>query len=144
MSIRGSLSLFAIWASKRLGNPGVWKHRYAPHLRTSQGNRMWGGIWKVRNIGIVVHFKNVYGEYIDGLVQDCSISNALAMEILQSKPSIYGGWRKWGQLREHLHWGTLSLQPMGNIAWTMEQRYLGIYIDGESRSRGGVRRVWCL
>ena len=30
--------------------------------------------------------------YIDGLVQDCSISSALAMEILKSciKPSIYG------------------------------------------------------
>ena len=32
--------------------------------------------------------------YIDGLVQDCSISSALAMEIVQSstKPSIYLEW----------------------------------------------------
>ena len=34
---------------------------------------------------------NVCGYYIDVLVQDCSISNALAMEILQfcTEPSIY-------------------------------------------------------
>ena len=35
--------------------------------------------------------------YIDGLVQDCSIFSALAMEILQSctKPSIYSDYIKW-------------------------------------------------
>ena len=34
---------------------------------------------------------DVYGYYIDGLVQDCSIPNALAMEILLfcTEPSIY-------------------------------------------------------
>ena len=35
--------------------------------------------------------------YIDNSVQDCSISSALAMEILQScaKPSIYAVWIGW-------------------------------------------------
>ena len=37
------------------------------------------------------HRSGIYLQYIDGLVQDCSISSALAMEKQQfcTKPSIY-------------------------------------------------------
>ena len=41
--------------------------------------------------GLHLLYVNDCEHYIDGLVQDCSISSALAMDILQSctKPSIY-------------------------------------------------------
>ena len=52
-------------------------------------------------------------EYIDGLVQDCSISIAKAFEILQSwtKPSIWSHFRTW-----LTHWGRVTHICVGNLA----------------------------
>ena len=46
--------------------------------------------------------------YIDGLVQDCSNSSALAMELLQSytKPSI------WSSLLHIIYWEQIVLQKI--------------------------------
>ena len=62
--------------------------------------------------------------HIDGLVQDCSISSALVMEILQpcTKPSIWAFcWRFWGCTQPHtlLRWCSGSYAPkvQGECPW---------------------------
>ena len=74
-----SIGWSSIWCRQRAGTepaPTVW-YRYAQGRQTgpTQAYLVWNK------------------EYIDGLVQDCSISSALALEILQSctEPSIYAG-----------------------------------------------------
>ena len=65
------------------------------------------------------NFCTVY-EYIDGLVQDCSNSSALAMELLQSctKPLIYGSITKQnvGDTQQQQNWNKDFLIFLSNIS----------------------------
>ena len=97
-----------LWA---VSIPGYWPHRI-PRERckeTWHGSRTNPGHSRLRthqcrssNSCYVTPEQGKGCQYIDGLVQDCSISSALAMEILQScsKPSTCSG--NWQNLL-HLH-----------------------------------------
>ena len=74
---QGRMGIF-ITQQSFFNNHCVWK----PHWQRSWFGNHWSQehrAWQLRNFDNFTHS----GSYIDGLVQDCSISNSLAIEILQ-------------------------------------------------------------
>ena len=145
----------------------VWRRRRSLLLSCVEINELWGGTYlDVR--------PPIFGGYIDDLVQDCSNSIALAMELLQSctKPSIYHIFVSWNNVllsqrtvrdssscdifsgilsaRWHLFTG-----PMTNLEQQTFGKHLWKYITAKSHERHAWRlkspkksprwlKCWCV